>query len=56
MEFNLPTAIVFAIIVLIVGLVAFNEIRKKKQGKHTCSCGCASCNLCDKCNSANDKK
>ena len=32
MEFNLPTAIVFGIIVLIFGIIVFNEIRKKKQG------------------------
>ena len=51
MEFNLPTAIVFGIIVLIFGIIVFNEIRKKKQGKHSCSCGCSSCHLCDKCNS-----
>lgn len=56
MDFNLPTAIVFGIVVLVFGIIVFNEIRKKKQGKGSCSCGCSSCNLCDKCHTQKNEQ
>lgn len=56
MNFNLPTAIVFGIVVLVFGIIVFNEIRKKKQGKGSCSCGCSSCNLCDKCHTQKNEQ
>ena len=56
MYFNLPTAIVFGIVVLVFVILVFNEIRKKKQGKGSCSCGCSSCNLCDKCHTQKNEQ
>ncbi len=43
-----PTIIVASIIGLIFVAIVVNEIRKKIQGKSSCSCGgnCGACGLC----------
>ena len=43
------TVIVAVILVLIVGAVVFNMIKKKKEGKGGCSCGCGDCGMSDIC-------
>ena len=46
---NLPTLIIAAIIGALVLAVIASEIKKRKAGKGTCSCGCGGCALKDKC-------
>ncbi|MBR2612844.1 MAG: FeoB-associated Cys-rich membrane protein [Clostridia bacterium] len=43
-----PTIIVASIIGLVFVAIIVNEIRKKIQGKSSCSCGgnCGACGLC----------
>ena len=43
-----PTALVASIIGGIVVLIIIGEIRKKKRGQSSCSCGgnCGACGLC----------
>ena len=49
------TAVVLAIVVLLVGGAVFSIVRRKKSGKGTCSCGgCGGCGMSDICHS--DKK
>ena len=40
---NLGTIIVSLILVGIVAAIIANLIKKKKQGRSTCGCGCANC-------------
>ncbi|MDO4608658.1 MAG: FeoB-associated Cys-rich membrane protein [Clostridia bacterium] len=47
---NLPTIIILSVIAVIFVAIVINEIRKKKQGKSSCSCGCGGCAFKDSCN------
>ena len=40
---NLGTIIVSLILIVIVAAIIANMIKKKKQGRSTCGCGCANC-------------
>ena len=44
----LPTIIVASIIAFVFIAIIVNEIRKKKSGKSSCSCGgnCGACGIC----------
>ncbi len=42
---NLGTIAVLAVLVLVVGLVVANMVKKKKAGKPACDCGCG-CSGC----------
>lgn len=46
---NLPTIIVALVIVGLVTAIIVSEIKKRRSGKHSCSCGCSGCALKDKC-------
>ena len=40
---NLGTIIVSLILILIVAAIIAGMVKKRKQGKSTCGCGCANC-------------
>lgn len=40
---NLPTIIILSVIAVLFVAIVINEIRKRRQGKHSCSCGCGGC-------------
>ena len=46
---NIGNIVVLSILVVVVGLVLYKMIRDKKNGKSSCSCGCAGCPMRDKC-------
>lgn len=46
---NIGTIAVAVLVAAMVTAVIFNGVRKKKQGKSTCSCGCADCPMKNKC-------
>ncbi len=46
---NLPTIIVTIIIAVIFVLIVGNEIKKRKSGKGSCSCGCSGCANAENC-------
>ena len=39
----LPTVLICAVLVLIVGAILYSLIRNRKKGKSSCGCGCSSC-------------
>lgn len=41
----IPTIIVAAIIAVIFIAIVVNEIKKRKSGKGSCSCGCENCGM-----------
>lgn len=45
----MPTIIISAIIGILVITIIVGEIKKRKNGKGGCSCGCSGCALKDKC-------
>ncbi len=45
----MPTIIISAIIGILVIAIIVSEIKKRKNGKGGCSCGCSTCALKDKC-------
>ncbi len=46
---NLPTIIVLGVVAAVFIAVVINEIRKKRQGKSSCSCGCSGCAFKNRC-------
>ncbi len=40
---NLGTIIVSVVLIAIVSLIISDMVKKKKQGKTSCGCGCANC-------------
>ncbi len=54
---NLPTLIVLSLVAAAFIAVVVNEIRKKKQGKGSCSCGgsCGACPMGGSCHSNTEK-
>ena len=45
------TIIVASILIILVGLIIFRQIKNKKEGKSSCGCGCSGCAMSDVCNS-----
>ena len=46
---NIPTLIVLAVLILVLGLIVWSEIKKRKNGGTSCSCGCSACAMKDVC-------
>ncbi len=46
---NLGTIIVGLIVAAVVALIIINHIKRKKQGKPRCGCGCDNCPMKDNC-------
>ena len=40
---NWGTIVVGLAVAAVIALIIINYVRKKKQGKSTCGCGCADC-------------
>ncbi|MBR2465160.1 MAG: FeoB-associated Cys-rich membrane protein [Clostridia bacterium] len=40
---NWGNVVILGVIALIVGAILFSYVRKKRQGKSTCLCGCSQC-------------
>jgi len=53
---NWPTIIVASIIALIFIAIVAGEIRKRRNGKGGCSCGCGGCAMRDACHQNNSDK
>ena len=53
---NLPTIIITALIAVIFLAIVITEIRNRKKGKHSCSCGgsCGSCGMDCSCHSTSN--
>lgn len=45
----MPTIIIASLIGILVIAIIVGEIKKRKAGKGSCSCGCGGCALKDKC-------
>ena len=45
MTVNLPTVLICALLLAVIGGIIWGMIRSKKKGKSSCGCGCASCAL-----------
>lgn len=43
------TIIVSAILIIIVSLIIYKQIKNKKEGKSSCSCGCSGCAMSEVC-------
>lgn len=48
------TAVVLAIVIILVGGAVLSIVRRRRSGKGSCSCGCGGCGMSDICHS--DKK
>ena len=48
---NIPSIIIAAVIGVIFVAIIVREIRNKKKGKSTCSCGCGGCAMSGMCHS-----
>ena len=46
---NWGTIVVGFAVAAVIALIIINYVRKKKQGKSTCGCGCADCPMKNKC-------
>lgn len=53
---NLGTIVVCAVLVLILGAVAYKMIKDKKQGRSSCGCGCSNCAMKGQCHSSPESK
>lgn len=40
---NLPTILIAAAVLAVFAAIVAGEVRRKKQGKSSCSCGCSGC-------------
>ena len=49
MPVNLPTILICAALLLIVGAIVYSLIRNRKKGKSSCGCGCGSCPMSGAC-------
>ena len=45
----LPTVLICAVLVILVGLIILSIVRDKKKGKSTCGCNCAHCAMAGSC-------
>ena len=50
---NLPTLIVGAVVVLVIGAVIRCQIRGRKKGKCSCGCDCGGCGMSCSCHCQN---
>ncbi len=48
---NIGTIIVAIVVLGLLALLIVTLIRRKKQGKSSCSCGCSTCPHSEKCHS-----
>ena len=50
---NIPSIVILALIILAVVAILIGEIKKRKSGKGSCSCGgsCGCCPMGDSCHS-----
>ncbi len=48
---NWPTLLIAAVVAGIFLAIVISEIRKKKQGKSSCSCSCGGCPMSGSCHS-----
>ncbi len=46
---NLGTIVITLVLAVIVALIIIRMIKNKKDGKHSCGCGCSSCAMKDAC-------
>lgn len=46
---NLGTIVVGAVVAIIFFTIVLKGIKNKKDGKHSCSCGCEGCGMSDVC-------
>ncbi len=53
---NWPTMIVACIIAVIFVSIIYFEIKKRKSGKGSCSCGCSGCGMADVCHGQKETK
>lgn len=51
----LPTVLICAVLVVLVGLIIFSLIRDKRKGKNTCGCNCAHCAMAGSCHGQKKK-
>ena len=51
----LPTVLICAALVIIVGLIIFSLIRDRRKGKSTCGCNCAHCAMAGACHKPKKK-
>ncbi len=43
------TILVASILVIIVGLIIFRQVKNKKEGKTSCGCSCSGCAMSETC-------
>ncbi len=46
---NAPTVIVLLIVISLLALAVFHEVKKRKAGKGGCACGCSGCAMSGVC-------
>lgn len=51
----LPTVLICAVLVVIVGLIIFSLVRDKRRGKSSCGCNCAHCAMAGTCHTQKKK-
>ncbi len=51
----LPTVLICAALVVVVGLIIFSLIRDKRRGKSSCGCNCAHCAMAGSCHGQKKK-
>ena len=49
LQYNAGTLVVGLLVTCLIAGLLWKQIRDKKQGKSSCSCGCEGCALKDKC-------
>lgn len=47
----ISTVVVALILACVLGMIVYNQYKRKKQGKGSCSCGCGGCAMSDVCHS-----
>ncbi|MBQ4087214.1 MAG: FeoB-associated Cys-rich membrane protein [Clostridia bacterium] len=53
---NIPTLIALLIVAIIFVAIVANEIKKRKSGQGSCSCGCSGCGMADVCHGGKNEK
>lgn len=53
---NWPTIIIASIIAVIFVAIVVGEIKKRKSGQGSCSCGCSGCAMAESCHSTKKDK
>ena len=56
MDFNLPTILVLAVIVVMFFAIIIKGIINRKKGKYSCGCNCEGCAMKGKCHSQKQPK